>query len=104
MIVEIDNAGYLLNFSAWQHTVAEEMAQADGINLTPQHWQVILFLREFYQIYQHSPSIRAMVNALKEKFGPEVGNSIYLQQLFPVGPAKQACRYAGLPKPKRCVS
>jgi tRNA 2-thiouridine synthesizing protein E len=64
---------------------------------------VINFVRSFYLTYNTSPAIRALTKAMKEEFGPEKANSRYLYRLFPDGPAKQATKYAGLPKPARCI-
>lgn len=53
--------------------------------------------------YHTSPAIRMLVKALKEEYGAEKGNSLYLIKLFPQGAAKQATKIAGLPKPARCI-
>jgi tRNA 2-thiouridine synthesizing protein E len=79
------------------------MAQADGCELTQAHWEVIEFLRGYYDEYQSAPPVRLLTKAIGRKLGQEKGNSKYLYQLFPDGPAKQACRYAGLPKPAGCI-
>jgi TusE/DsrC/DsvC family sulfur relay protein len=50
-----------------------------------------------------APAVRVLTKAIGKKLGKDKGNSKYLYQLFPYGPAKQACRYAGLPKPTGCV-
>ena len=60
-------------------------------------------LREYYHEYRIAPAIRILTKAMAKKLGREKGNTRYLYQLFPQGPAKQACRYAGLPKPTGCV-
>lgn len=101
--IPTDSEGYLVNLTDWDEPVAEAIAQLEGIALTKEHWEVIHFLRNFYQIYQIAPAIRILVNALKEKFGAEKGNSIYLHTLFPAGAAKQSNKIAGLPKPTRCI-
>lgn len=75
----------------------------EGIELTPQHWDVIYFLRSYYEEFQIAPAIRVLIKAIAKKFGPEKGNSQYLYELFPHGPAVQACKIAGLPKPTGCV-
>jgi sulfur relay protein, tusE/dsrC/dsvC family len=79
------------------------MAERDGITLTPEHWEIIQLVREFYQEYKTSPAIRMLVKVMSQKFGEEKGNSRYLQRLFPDGPAKQATKFAGLPKPAKCL-
>ncbi len=98
-----DEEGYLENLSDWSTEVAEVMAAQDGQELTEQHWEVINFLREYYDEYQIAPAVRVLTKQIGKRLGPEKGNSKYLYELFPYGPAKQACRYAGLPKPTGCV-
>ncbi|MFC4699337.1 TusE/DsrC/DsvC family sulfur relay protein [Glaciecola siphonariae] len=99
----LDKHGYLLDINQWNDNVAKAFAKQEGIELNEAHWEIIYFVREFYQTYDTSPAIRALVNAMKIKFGPQVGNSRYLQRLFPDGPAKLASKLAGLPKPAKCL-
>lgn len=101
--IATDEFGYLKNLTDWSKPLAEIIAQKEQINLTEAHWEIILFVREFYQEYKTSPAIRMLVKALAQKFGEEKGNSRYLQRLFPEGPAKQATKIAGLPKPAKCL-
>ena len=98
-----DKQGYLLDFTQWQEGLAIEMAKYDAFELTPAHWEVINFVRQFYLTYNTSPAIRALTKAMKAELGEDKANSRYLFRLFPDGPAKQATKYAGLPKPKRCL-
>lgn len=102
-VLETDEEGYLQNLSDWDKEVATRMAREDGIELTENHWEVINFLREYYDEYKIAPAIRILTKAMAKKLGREKGNTRYLYRLFPEGPAKQACRYAGLPKPTGCV-
>ena len=101
--VETDKDGYLLNSQQWNEDVARSIAQLENIELTDAHWEVIYFVRDFYQEYNTSPAIRMLVKAMVEKLGEDKGNSRYLQRLFPEGPAKQATKLAGLPKPAKCL-
>ncbi len=101
--IETDEEGYLANLNDWTPAVAEAMAKEDGVELTPAHWEVINFLREYYDEYQIAPAVRVLTKAIGKKLGKEKGNSKYLYELFPYGPGKQACKYAGLPKPTGCV-
>ena len=103
MEVETDKDGYLLNRKKWNEDVARSIAQLESIELTDAHWEVIYFVRGFYQEYNTSPAIRMLVKAMAEKLGEDKGNSRYLQRLFPEGPAKQATKLAGLPKPAKCL-
>jgi tRNA 2-thiouridine synthesizing protein E len=101
--VEVDEEGYLINLGDWNEDIAERFAADDNAQLSPNHWEVITFLREYYNDYQIAPAVRVLTKAIGKKLGPEKGNSKYLYELFPYGPAKQACRYAGLPKPTGCI-
>jgi tRNA 2-thiouridine synthesizing protein E len=100
---ETDEEGYLANLNDWNEEVAGALAAADGAELTENHWEVINFLREYYEEYQIAPAVRVLTKAIGKKLGKDKGNSKYLYELFPYGPAKQACKYAGLPKPTGCV-
>ena len=103
MVLETDPAGYLRSPDDWTPEVARAMAAADGLELGDGHWEVIDFLREYYAEYGVAPAIRILTRAMARKLGREKGNTRYLYALYPQGPAKQACRYAGLPKPTGCV-
>ena len=100
---QVDNDGYLKNIDDWSEEFATLMAERENIILTPEHWEIIQLVREFYQEYKTSPAIRMLVKAMSQKFVEEKGNSRYLQRLFPDGPAKQATKFAGLPKPAKCL-
>lgn len=100
---EVDEEGYLLDPEHWSKELAEHMAKGDGLDLSDAHWEVINFLREYFQKYQIAPMIKILTKELGKTMGKEKGNTKYLYELYPAGPAKQACRYAGLPKPTGCV-
>lgn len=100
---ETDEEGYLVNLSDWSEDVAKYLAEQEGVTLTDAHWEVINFLRDYYNEFQIAPAVRVLTKAIGKKLGPEKGNSQYLYELFPYGPAKQACKIAGLPKPTGCV-
>jgi len=102
-VLPTDEEGYLAHIDDWSPEVAEAMAARDRVTLTENHWQVIEFLREYYDEYAFAPAVRILTRAIAKRLGKDKGNSRYLYQLFPQGPAKQACRYAGLPKPTGCV-
>ena len=101
--IETDEEGYLSNLSDWSEEVANEIAKAENVELSPNHWEVVNFLREYYTEYQIAPAVRVLTKAIGKKRGADKGNSKYLYELFPYGPAKQACKIAGLPKPTGCV-
>jgi tRNA 2-thiouridine synthesizing protein E len=101
--IATDKQGYLINFKEWHSDLAQLIADKDELILTEQHWEVIRFVRAFYLTYNTSPAIRALTKAMKAEFGEEKASSRYLYRLFKEGPAKQATKYAGLPKPARCI-
>ena len=101
--IETDNDGYLKDSSQWSEALAEVIAEKESIILSPEHWEVVRFVRDFYLEFNTSPAIRMLVKAMANKLGEEKGNSRYLYRLFPKGPAKQATKIAGLPKPVKCI-
>lgn len=101
--IEHDEEGYITDVNAWTEDIAKIIAQAEGIDMTTEHWEVIHFLRGYYTEYQIAPAVRVLTKAVAKKLGPEKGNNKYLYELFPYGPGKQACKIAGLPKPTGCV-
>ena len=101
--IETDKQGYLLDSNDWCEDLAPIIAEQENITLSEQHWEVVHFVRDFYVEYNTSPAIRMLVKAMAQKLGEEKGNSMYLYKPFPKGPAKQATKIAGLPKPARCI-
>lgn len=101
--VETDKNGYLLHFENWNKEIAAQIAKQENITLTQEHWELIVFIRDFYVEFNTSPAIRLLVKAIQKQWGDEKGNSRYLYRLFPDGPAKQLTKIAGLPKPVKCI-
>lgn len=101
--IEADEEGYITNLDDWSEELAGLIAEKEGVSMSDEHWEVVNFLREYYAEYQIAPAVRVLTKAIAKKLGPEKGNNKYLYELFPYGPAKQACKIAGLPKPTGCV-
>ena len=96
-----DQEGYILNMDAWSEGFAQAQAAKEGLALSDEHWQVINFIREFYENHNVQAQVRDMVKHFREVWGPEKGNSHYLHDLFPMGgPQKQGNRVAGIRKTK----
>ena len=100
---ETDEEGYLVNLVDWNEDIANAIAKAENVEMTPNHWEVVNFLRQYYDEYQIAPAVRVLTKAIGKTLGADKGNSAYLYELFPYGPAKQACKIAGLPKPTGCI-
>jgi len=96
-VYTVDEDGFLEDPSIWNETVAQDFMVTEGVaELTENHWKVIRYLREYYQQYSIAPMIRKLCKETGFKL-----NEIY--DMFPSGPAKGACKLAGLPKPTGCV-
>ncbi len=94
---QVDEDGFLENPEVWNQDVAKDFATSEGVaELTEAHWKVINMLRNHYLQFGIAPMIRKLCKETGFKL-----NEIY--QLFPSGPAKGACKLAGLPKPTGCV-
>lgn len=94
--LETDDDGYLLEPDYRDETV-EVIAAAENIELTPAHWEIVNYMRDQYREHGHTPNFRNMLKDV-QVFMPDA-DSKSLYDLFPVGPAKQAVKIAGLPQP-----
>ncbi len=95
--VELNDDGFLAYPDDWCEEVADAFARLENISeLTAEHWKVIYYLREYYQRFRIAPMIR--------KLCKDTGLDLKrIEALFPAGPAKGACKLAGLPKPTGCL-
>ena len=101
--IETDAQGYLANLDDWSEDVANYLSSEDQLALEERHWQVINWIRDYYAETGTAPNLRLITKLLPNDLGEEYADKKYLFDLFPYGPAKQACRYAGMPKPTGCV-
>jgi TusE/DsrC/DsvC family sulfur relay protein len=101
--IAIDARGYLVDPADWTESLAEAMAERDGITLGDGHWQVLHILRRYFADHGRSPPMRLLVKEVAAVDGAGRADSRALYRLFPHGPAKQAARYAGLPRPTSCI-
>ncbi len=101
--IALDEHSHLAHADDWNETIATALAKTESIELTAAHWEIIHLIRDFYQRFEHIPPLRIFVKTVAKELGTEKGRSIYLYKLFPDGPLRQACKIAGLPKPKHCL-
>lgn len=94
--LETDNEGYLLE-PDYSDEVVHVIAAAEGITLTEDHWKVVRYLRDEYREHGHTPNFRNLLKGLADVLPGCDSKSLY--ELFPVGPAKQGAKVAGLPQP-----
>ncbi|GAB4189167.1 MAG: TusE/DsrC/DsvC family sulfur relay protein [Wenzhouxiangellaceae bacterium] len=106
--VELDDDGFLRHSDEWSEAVAAALAAADGVNLESAHWLLLRLARDYYNRYHVAPGMRILVTLLRQHqsaadTAPQPIDSRLLYRLFPQSPARQVCRYAGLPKPVSCI-
>ncbi|MDX2248109.1 MAG: TusE/DsrC/DsvC family sulfur relay protein [Bacteroidia bacterium] len=93
--VNVNEEGYLTNFSQWNRSVGESIAREEGIELTEEHWKVLSYLQD-----QHKQNVPLSIR--------KIGNSGVVSikdfyRLFPKGPLKISSKIAGIPKPASCI-
>ena len=95
--INVDEDGFMENPEEWTQDVAKALASTEDVtDLTDEHWKVINYLRDYFKQYGIAPMIR--------KLCKETGYPLKkIYELFPSGPAKGACKVAGLAKPTGCV-
>jgi tRNA 2-thiouridine synthesizing protein E len=99
--VATDSEGYLRHLDDWSEDFARTLAREEGLELTPAHWELIRFLREYYHEHGVQAQVRAMVRHFTERWGPQRGSNHALHEMFPIGgPQKQGNRLAGLLRTK----
>ena len=101
--IAYDSDGFLANTSDWTESIALVLAQQEGLDLTPEHWEWIWLIRQFYDRYELSPSMRVLIKFAKSELGPDVAKSMIVMKLFGESPVKKLAKVAGLPKPPNCL-
>ena len=100
-LIDTDTEGYLRILDDWSKLFAEALAHKEGLTLTPAHWEVIHFLRNYWHEHGVQAQVRVMIRHFTLQWGPELGSNHHLHEMFPVGgPQKQGNRLAGLLKTK----
>lgn len=95
---DIDNEGYLVEPQDWSEGIAAEFARQENITLSDEHWSAIHFMRDYYNEHRVAPDARFVMKHLKETLGEVSRNKLF--ELFPYGYVKQACRIAGMKRPR----
>lgn len=96
-VYAVDEDGFLEDPAMWNEGVAKDLATTEGIQaMSEDHWKIVLYLRNHYVQFGIAPMIRKLCKETGFKLA-----QVY--EMFPSGPAKGACKVAGLPKPTGCV-
>ena len=99
--VPTDSEGYLQHLSDWSEAFVHALARQEELTLTPEHWEVIRFLRQYYHEHGVQAQVRVMIKHFTQVWGPQRGSNHHLHDLFPRGgPQKQGNRLAGLLRTK----
>ena len=95
---ERDAEGYLVEPADWNEDVARALAGEENIQLTDDHWDTIHFMREYFEEHQVIADARFVIKHLAERVGKEAQKKLF--QLYPYGYVKQACKIAGMRRPR----
>lgn len=99
--IETDSEGYLIDRDQWSEAFARALARQEGLELTPGHWEVIRFLRDYYHEHGVQAQVRVMIRHFTAQWGAARGSNRHLHEMFPRGgPQKQGNRLAGLLRTK----
>lgn len=102
-VLELDQDGHLVDYTVWNHQVAQTLAQSLGLELSAWHFEILEAVRQFYAQFGHSPATRPLIKFLMKTVSPEVNNAV-LQEKFNTGlVARHLSRLAGVPKPANCL-
>ena len=101
--IETDNEGYLLDPDLWDKTIALQIAESENIPMTDAHWEIVHFVRDYFEVYQSVPENRTLLKTLRERHGKDIATRKYIHKLFPYGFGQQACKIAGMRKPLKLL-
>ena len=100
---EVDEEGFLLDPGQWNQARAARIAVELEIDMTEQHWEVVWFIREHFEQRFAVPELRTFLLFLRKKYGKERATRKYVYRLFPYGYGQQACKIAGMRKPRKLM-
>ena len=93
--VQVNEEGYLTDFSQWTKEIGEEIAKEEGIEMTPKHWDIIKYLQE-----EHRNGTALSIRKIGKSGVTDIKE---FYELFPKGPLKISTKIAGIPKPASCI-
>ena len=102
-LLRTDEEGFLEDPADWDRAVAQAIAEQEGLTLDPARWRVVEFVRQHYEINQTVPEARTVLRHLRDTLGAAQATRKYLQTLFPYGYGQQACKIAGMIKPRKLM-
>lgn len=97
MDLKTDAEGYLLEPDDWNDDIARELAAREGVELSDEHWAAIRFMRDYLRQHRIAPDVRHVMKHLRDACGAG-RNRVF--ELFPYGYVQQACKIAGMKRPR----
>lgn len=103
MTLELDQEGHLVDYTIWDESVAQQLAQSLDLELNAWHFEILQAVRQFYAQFGHSPATRPLIKFLMKTVNADINNAM-LQERFNTGlVARHLSRLAGVPKPTNCL-
>ena len=98
-----DEEGFLLDTADWSPALVEPLAEEAELELTPERRAIIDYIRAYYEEHQSVPEARTLLKHMQAQWGAERATRRYLYRLFPAGYGQQACKIAGMRKPRKLM-
>jgi len=102
-LYETDEEGFLLDPHDWNEPLARYIAQGEKLELSEERWAVVRYVREHFDSHGQVPEARYVLKELTKHYGKDKGTRKFLYQLFPYGYGQQACKIAGMRKPRKLM-
>lgn len=99
-LINTDEEGYLIDPGSWNERIAEQLAEKEGVVLGDEHWKIVQYMRHHYDEHQTPPDARHVTKFVAEDLGHGRNAGSHLFVLFPYGYVKQACKIAGMKRPR----
>jgi len=101
--LERDEEGFLLDASQWHPALVEELAEEAELPMNAERLQIVQYIRDYYESHYAVPEARTLLKHMRSVWGAEKATRRYLYSLFPRGYGQQACKIAGMRKPRKLM-
>jgi TusE/DsrC/DsvC family sulfur relay protein len=102
-VFETDEEGFLLDPHDWNESLAQHIALGEKLDLNEARWAVVRYVREHFDSRGTVPEARHVLKELGRHFGRDKATRKFLYELFPYGYGQQACKIAGMRKPRKLM-
>jgi len=101
--IEVDEEGFLIDATQWNIKMVSDIADTVDITMSEKHWEVVEYIRHYFESNHAVPELRFFLRHLREKYGKEAATRKYVYRLFPYGYGQQMCKIAGMRKPRKLM-